>query len=36
VREAQINEYKESISTTSRKNLEEAKMSVFSDFISKL
>lgn len=36
LREAQINEYKESISTTSRKNLEEAKMSVFSDFISKL
>ena len=36
LREAQISEYKESISTTSRKNLEEAKMSVFSDFISKL
>jgi len=36
LREAQISEYKDTISTTSRKNLEETKLSVFSDFISKL
>ena len=36
LREAQISEYKNSISKTSRDNLEEAKLKVFSDFISKL
>ena len=36
LREAQIAEYENQISTTSRQNLEEAKMRVFSDFISKL
>jgi len=36
LREAQISEYKDSINKTSRKNLEEAKLKVFSDFISKL
>lgn len=36
LKEAQISEYKDTISTTSRKNLEETKLSVFSDFISKL
>ena len=36
LREAQIAEYENQISTTSRENLEEAKMQVFSDFISKL
>ena len=36
LREAQISEYKDTISTTSRKNLEETKLIVFSDYISKL
>ena len=36
LREAQISEYKDSINKTSRENLEEAKLKVFSDFISKL
>jgi hypothetical protein len=36
LREAQIAEYEKQISTTSRQNLEEAKLRVFSDFISKL
>ena len=36
LREAQISEYKNSINKTSRDNLEEAKLKVFSDFISKL
>ena len=36
LREAQIAEYEKQISTTSRENLEEAKLKVFSDFISKL
>ena len=36
LREAQIAQYENQISTTSKENLEEAKMKVFSDFISKL
>ena len=36
LREAQIAQYEKQISTSSRENLEEAKMQVFSDFISKL
>ncbi len=36
LREAQISEYQNSINKTSRENLEEAKLKVFSDFISKL
>ena len=36
LREAQISEYKDSIYKTSREQLEEAKLKVFSDFISKL
>ena len=36
LREAQIAQYENQISTTSKENLEEAKLKVFSDFISKL
>ena len=36
LREAQIAQYEKQISTTSKQNLEEAKLKVFSDFISKL
>ena len=36
LREAQIAQYEKQISTTSKENLEEAKLQVFSDFISKL
>ena len=36
LREAQVNEYKEEIEKYSKRNLEKAKLKVFTDFISKL
>ena len=36
LREAQVNEYKEEIEKYSKRNLEKAKLKVFSDFLSKL
>ena len=36
LREAQVNEYKEEIEKYSKRNLERAKLKVFSDFLSKL
>ena len=36
LREAQVNEYKEEIEKYSKRNLEKAKLKVFTDFLSKL
>ena len=36
LREAQVNEYKEEISKTSKADLEGAKLKIFADFLSKL